>query len=187
MGLLDASGRALHSIGSKIILRIFMRAQTSFERLSGTTCRQWFSYSLFVLRLAVGIEFLMAGLAKMSDWSAAGFLSGATGPLAGWFQSMAGNPLVDFLNVWGLTLVGVAMILGLLVRPAALAGASMMVLYYLADFEGNTAHGFIDQHIILALIFVVFLSGGVGHVFGLDGLAKEHFRKAGRMINILFG
>lgn len=164
-----------------------MRAQTSFERLAGTTCQQWLPYSLFVLRLAVGVEFLMAGWAKMGDWSAAGYLAGATGPLAGWFQSMAGNPLVDFLNVWGLTLIGVAMILGLLVRPAAAAGAVMMILYYLADFEGNTAHGFIDQHIILALIFVVFLAGGIGHVIGLDGLVKEHFRKAGRLTNILFG
>lgn len=164
-----------------------MRSQTSFERLSVATSQRWFSVTLTLLRVAVGLQFMMAGISKIGDWSAASFLENATGPLAWWFQSMAGNSVVDFLNVWGLILIGLSMIIGLMVRPAAFFGAIMMALYYLADFTGNTAHGFVDQHIILVLLFALFMSGGVGHVFGLDGFVREHFHKAGRWVNILFG
>jgi hypothetical protein len=47
------------------------------------------------LRLAVGWHFYKAGVAKFRDrnWTAAGFLTGAKGPLAGFFQSFA--PLPD--------------------------------------------------------------------------------------------
>ncbi len=164
-----------------------MRSQSSFERLSAATNQRWFSIGLVVLRVVIGVQLLMAGIAKMGDWSAAKYLEGATGPLASWFQSLAGNPAVDWLNVWGLTLIGAALIVGLMVRPAAFFGAIMMTLYYLSDLEGNTAHGFIDQHIILAVIMVLFMAGGVGHTLGVDGLAREHFRKAGRWVGLIFG
>jgi thiosulfate dehydrogenase [quinone] large subunit len=164
-----------------------MRSQTSYERLSANTNQRWLGTMLTVLRVAVGVLFFLAGFAKMSDWSAAGYLANATGPLSGWFQSLAGNPTVDFLNVWGLTLIGVALIIGLMVRPASFFGAILMVLYYLSDLEGNTAHGFIDEHVILALLFGLFMAGGFGHALGLDGLAREHFRKAGRWVGLIFG
>jgi len=139
------------------------------------------------LRVGLGLVFLNAGLSKMTDWSAAGYLQGSTGPLADWFISLAGNPFVDQLNVWGLTLIGVALILGILVRPASLFGILVMALYYLSDFEGNTSHGLIDEHIIYALIFLLFLSGGIGHVFGLDGLIFARIRKKGIWVKALLG
>ena len=99
-----------------------MRAQTSFERFSSVTCRKWFAISITFLRLAIGLELLMAGLSKLGGWSATSYLENATGPLASWFQSMAGNPLIDFLNIWGLILIGAGLIVGLLVRPVSFFG-----------------------------------------------------------------
>ncbi len=164
-----------------------MRKQTPYDRLCKQTNRRWFSVVLTILRVALGIVFFGAGLAKMSDWSAAGYLQGSTGPLADWFISLAGNPIVDQLNIWGLTLIGVALILGLLVRPASFFAAIMMILYYLSQFEQNTEHGLIDDHIVYALIFVLFLSGGIGHVFGLDGIASGRIRKQTWLTKLLFG
>jgi len=140
-----------------------------------------------VLRVALGLMFLYAGVTKFGDWSAAGYLAGATGPLAGWFQSLAGNGLVDSLNAWGLTLVGACLVLGIFVRPASFFGIIIMILYYLADFEGNTAHGLIDQHIIYIIVLMLFMAGGVGHILGIDGLVHENLRKKGRLISVLFG
>ena len=97
---------------------------------------------------------------------------GSTGPFAEWFQSMAGNGVISNLNVWGLTLIGVALILGFLVRPASFFGAVMMILYYIAHFEQNTAHGIIDYHLIYVVIFLLFMAGGSGSFFGLDRYAK---------------
>jgi uncharacterized membrane protein YphA (DoxX/SURF4 family) len=50
---------------------------------------------IVALRLAVGWHFYKAGVAKFKDrnWTSAGFLSGAQGPLAGWFHGFA--PLPD--------------------------------------------------------------------------------------------
>jgi len=164
-----------------------MRKQTAYDRLCKQTNQGWFSIATTVLRVGIGFVFLNAGLAKMTDWTAAGYLQGATGPLAEWFTSLAGNPLVDYLNIWGLTLIGLALVLGLLVRPASFFGIMIMVLYYLSDLEGNTAHGLVDEHIVYALIFVLFLSGGIGHVFGLDGLIFQRMRKKRPWIRVLFG
>lgn len=140
-----------------------------------------------ILRVALGVVFFGAGLSKMSDWSAESYLQGATGPFADWFVSLAGNPIVDQLNIWGLTLIGIALILGLLVRPASFFGVVMMLLYYLSDLEGNTAHGLLDEHIVYALIFTLFLAGGIGHVFGLDGFAYGRIRKQTWLTKLLLG
>jgi thiosulfate dehydrogenase [quinone] large subunit len=164
-----------------------MRKQTAFNRFCKQTHQSWFSITLSVLRIAMGVVFLGAGIAKMSDWSAAEYLQGSSGPLADWFISLAGNPIVDFLNIWGLTFIGAALIIGLLVRPASFFALIMMVLYYLSQFEQNTEYGLIDEHVIYALVFVFFLSGGVGHVLGLDGIAMQKIRKPSWFTKILFG
>jgi thiosulfate dehydrogenase (quinone) large subunit len=164
-----------------------MKSITFFQYFSKATAQGCFSSILFVLRILLGLQFLLAGFAKLGDWSSAGYLEGATGPLATWFQSMAGNPLVDQLNIWGLILIGLALILGFLVRPASFFGAILMLLYYFAHFEQNTAHGLIDDHIIYIVIFVLFMSGGIGHIFGLDGLVSRNMRKKKRLLVFLFG
>lgn len=164
-----------------------MRTETLFDRLARVGNPYFFGWSIVILRIAVGLQFLYAGVTKFGDWTAAGYLHNASGPLAPWFQSMAGNGLVDALNVWGLTLIGVALVFGLAVRPASIAGIAIMALYYLADFVNNTAHGYIDQHIILIIIFVVFTTGGVGHMFGLNGVVLQSMRKPRALVRFLLG
>ena len=126
--------------------------------------------SLLVLRLAMGLLMLDAGIAKLLDpkWTAAGYLTTASGPFAEIFKAMAGSRLVDILNMYGLTLVGIAIILGIAVRFSSFWGIVLMLLYYFAQFEQNVAHGYIDYHIVYALIFLVFLFIGIGKYAGLD-------------------
>ncbi|MCR4313819.1 MAG: hypothetical protein NUV84_01055 [Candidatus Uhrbacteria bacterium] len=120
-------------------------------------------------------------------WTAAGFLQNATGPFASWFQSLAGSGIVDFLNMWGLTLIGVALILGLLVRTASFFGIVLMGLYYFADFVGNTAHGYIDEHVLIIAVLVFFFVGGFGHVLGLDALVERRFDHSAKWACLFFG
>lgn len=164
-----------------------MRTITGFKNLEKASNHAWFATAFAALRIAIGFEFLMAGIAKFSGWTAAGYLSNASGPFAELFRSMAGSVLVDQLNIWGLTLIGIALILGLMVRPASFFGAILVVLYYFADFDTNTAHGIIDSHIIYAVVFIVFMAGGAGHVFGLDGIVKRQVRKSKLLATVLFG
>jgi len=116
----------------------------------------------------------LAGIAKVLDpnWSAAGFL-GSAKTFSGFYAWLAQPGLigiVNFVNEWGLTLLGLSLILGLFVRWSAMLGVILMVLYY---FAGNAfpfvPNGFIvDQHIILVLMLVFFFVTGAGHYFGLD-------------------
>lgn len=165
-----------------------MRAQTSFGKMASATHEQVFGGALLALRLALGWQFLASGFDKLtSDWSAEMYLNASAGPFAEWFQSLAGNGFVDGLNAWGQLLIGIALILGLMVRPASIAGALMMAMYYLAGFVENTSHGLIEDHVIYALVFVLFASGGAGHIFGLNSIVLSNIRRQNSVYRFLFG
>ena len=94
--------------------------------------------ALVALRFAIGWHFFYEGMSKAANayWTSAGYLDQSQGFLSEWFVDMASNPgtlaLVDFLNVWGLILVGLGLMLGGLTRPATFFGIFMLALYYLA-------------------------------------------------------
>ena len=100
---------------------------------------RWQMTAITVLRVAVGWHFLYEGIAKLSSpsWSAAGYLKQARGPFADLFKSLAAQPNLlanaDLITMWGLSLVGVLLILGLFTRLACLGGIGFIVLFYLAN------------------------------------------------------
>ena len=89
--------------------------------------------SATVLRLLIGWFMLIDGLQILliPKWTASGFLLGAkTFPaFYAWFALPMNSWWVDPLNSWGITLVGVALLLGIGIRSAAWAGAALMILY----------------------------------------------------------
>src|SRR5512142_2997516 len=93
--------------------------------------------SITVLRVVVGWHFLYEGIAKLTSpsWSAAGYLKQARGPFAALFKWLAGQPNLldkaDLITMWGLTFVGIFLILGLLTRLSSLGGICFIVLFYL--------------------------------------------------------
>jgi thiosulfate dehydrogenase [quinone] large subunit len=93
---------------------------------------------------------------------------------------MAGNPLIDILNMWGLTLTGLALILGAFVRWSAFWGAVMMLFYWLAALEGGLlaglplAHGWVvDDHLVYAFLLFGLGAIGAGRILGLDASLEE--------------
>jgi thiosulfate dehydrogenase (quinone) large subunit len=85
-----------------------------------------------------------------------GFLKfGTTGPLAEFFQSLAGNSLVDVLYMLGLFSVGLALILGVGMRVASYAGSLMMLLIYLAVLFPSH-NPVVDEHLIYILVLLSF-------------------------------
>lgn len=93
---------------------------------------------LIILRMAIGWRFLYEGYVKLSNpnWSAESYLANAKGFLSGIFSSMAANPdivnVVNFLNQWGLFLIGLGLILGVFTKIASYAGLLLLAMYYLA-------------------------------------------------------
>lgn len=130
-----------------------------FDKLIGlgfTTCRQETGE---VVRMCTN-----AWLAGGSPTT--GFLKFAThGPFAGFFQSLAGSGLVDWLFMAGLLGIGIALTLGIMMRIAVGSGVAMLSLMYLAVLppEHNPVT---DEHIIYGLLLLSFLFMPVGEWLG---------------------
>jgi len=139
------------------------------------------------LRILIGWHFLYEGLIKLlnPDWSAAPFLRESTWIFSGFFRSLSLNPsamvIVDFLNAWGLFLIGFALILGLFIRISACSGAGLLLLYYLAmpPFTGLMVSGsegnylWVNKNLIEIAVLVLFAalpgqwSYGIHHLISL--------------------
>lgn len=101
-----------------------------------------------------------------------GFLSGAVGPFAGIYHSIAGNDVINVLFMAGLLLIGVCLILGIAMWPACIAGATLVVLMWSSSLPpANDV--FMDDHLIFALLLIGLAMIGAGSTLGLGSLWKQ--------------
>ncbi|MCT9011092.1 DoxX family membrane protein [Streptomyces rhizosphaerihabitans] len=154
------------------------------------------SYALAGLRLLTGFVFLWAFLDKAFGFGYAtpsgkgwidggsptkGFLGGvAAGPMESTFHSWAGAGWVDWLFMAGLLGVGIALVAGVALRLAAVAGTVMMVFMWLAEWpparhlsDGSPSmspNPFTDYHVIYAVVLIVLAAAGAGATWGLGKL-----------------
>lgn len=140
--------------------------------------------SVFLLRISMGWLFFYAGITKVlnPEWSAGGYLKGAKIFIGfhQWLGSPGVLPIVDLLNQWGLTLLGLALILGLFIRISAPLAAFLMLLYYLPilNFPYAGTHSFlIDEHIIYILVLAFLAIISAGRIWGIDQLLKKYGRR----------
>ena len=139
---------------------------------SASSGKKAYYLTLMILRVLLGGLFLEAGLDKLfsGSFSAAGFLSASKGPFAGFYSGLASNtgllPLVNNLVIWGEILIGIALILGILVRFASFWGIVQMILYYTVSLPPST--GWINQNIVYIAVFLAFMFSGIGYFMGLD-------------------
>lgn len=128
-----------------------------------------------LLRISLGWLMFYAGITKMFNpaWSAEGYLKGAktfTG-FYQWLASPAVLPVTNFINEWGLTLLGISLILGVGVRLSSVLGAILMLLYYfpILSFPYPNPHSFlIDEHIIYTVALLLCAALRAGRVWGLE-------------------
>ncbi len=97
------------------------------------------TYVLLALRMGIGWHFLYEGVSKMliPDWTSAPYLENSRWLFADFFHWIAANAtvlsVVDWMNMIGLTLAGLALMTGLLTRLACSAGILLLLLYYVAN------------------------------------------------------
>jgi thiosulfate dehydrogenase [quinone] large subunit len=139
--------------------------------------------AITVLRVLVGWHFLYEGIAKLSApaWSAASYLRQSRGPFSEGFRWLASQPdllaSADLITMWGLTAVGVLLILGLFTRSASIAGIGFIVLFYLCNppfvgyFYSIPSEGsylVVNKNLVeLAALLVIFTVNS-GRFAGLD-------------------
>lgn len=138
-------------------------------------------YLMAGLRLALGWVFLWAftdklfGLGRATPAEGAwidggspteGFLANApTGPLASTFNSIAGAAWADWFFMLGLLGVGVALMLGIGMRIATVAGSLMLVLMWAAVLPPAN-NPFMDDHLIYTGVLFLLLVLGAADTFG---------------------
>jgi uncharacterized membrane protein YphA (DoxX/SURF4 family) len=145
-------------------------------------------YLLTGLRILVGWHFLYEGIAKLMSpgWSAKIYLMGSNWIFSDVFHRMAESPAlistVNFLNTWGLILIGLSLFIGLLVRWSAIAGAVLLVFYFTAypPIPGHTfgaltegSYLWVNKTLIELVMLVVFASLPTDFFFGADRLIRR--------------
>ena len=162
----------------------------SCERRAVTGPQAW---ALVMLRCAIGWHFAYEGWVKIGqgDWTAAGYLTGATGPLAGYFQALAADPaalrVVDQLNQWGLLAVGIGLILGLFTRLCSLGAMAMLALYYLANppwvgvpfTAGEGSYLIVNKNLIEFFALLALMTFDTGGLAGIDVWIRHLMRRDG--------
>jgi uncharacterized membrane protein YphA (DoxX/SURF4 family) len=145
--------------------------------------------TIAVVRIAIGIIFLFFAQYKVLSpaWDHGGF--------EGWIHQFVNERtavnfynsfLINFVLVhpvlcartvaWGELAIGLSLVLGLLVRPASVAGAILMIALALSTWyaPGHGAplwkyFGANLDHIPLLFLFGIFFASRAGDVWGLDG------------------
>ena len=103
------------------------------------------------------------------------------GIFAGMFYAMAGNPdllrVIDFINVWGLILIGAGLILGLFTRVAIYGGIALLTLYYFSHpallnvtfaVPSEGSYMFVNKNLIEVITLVVLLLFPTWQEIGVD-------------------
>ena len=138
---------------------------------------------LVMLRVAIGWHFMYEGLAKalQPNWTSMAYLLDSKGFLSGLFQSIAMNTsalkVVDFVNIWGLTLVGFMLIAGLWSRYAKVIAMGFLLLFYLAQpplmnaqymFPGEGNYLWVNKNLIELIALGVLFLFPTGYIIGVD-------------------
>ena len=147
---------------------------------------------LVLLRLLCGGHFFYQGMIKLLDstWSSYSYLVNSDWILSGMFRWMAETKpvltCVDILNIWGLILIGSALILGVFSRLASPCGVVLLFLYYIAyppfhSMVSSLVEGepsFIVNKLLIEMVaFIILFLFPTDSIFGLGRIAPFLFQK----------
>ncbi|MFI6335736.1 hypothetical protein [Streptomyces sp. NPDC050535] len=168
-------------------------SQRSGETTTDTTATATSAQVFAGLRIATGFIFLWAFLDKTFGWGYAtasdkawtdggsptkGFLSGvAAGPMQSTFHSWAGAGWANWLFMLGLLGVGLALVSGIALRLAAVAGTALMAFMWIAEWppakhlaDGSpsmSSNPLIDYHVLYAVVLIALAVASAGTTWGL--------------------
>jgi len=147
------------------------------------------TFALVILRITIGWHFLYEGGVKVLNphWTAKSYLLDSGGFLKGLFELIAGNQtllsLSDSANAWGLTLIGLSLLLGIFTRYSSIAGILLLLLYYLSHpsfpgieylFPSDGSYFIINKTLVELFALLVVFAFPTSHIFGLQRLIKSN-------------
>jgi thiosulfate dehydrogenase (quinone) large subunit len=148
--------------------------------------------TLIVLRTLIGWHFLYEGYTKLlqpawsrigapvAEWSSAGYLKAATGPLAGlfhWLGSVSWIGTLDGVVAIALFLVGLSLMLGLFTQTGAMGAMGLLAMFYLSaiptgrlEARAEGTYLIVNKNLIEAAAVAVIYAFRTGRIAGLDRL-----------------
>lgn len=134
-----------------------------------------------ILRIVTGWHFLYEGIAKLFNpgWSSSAYLMESKWLFSGFFHWLISNDttlqIVDFLNIWGLIIIGICLFIGAFTRLAAISGAVLMLLYYIASppfmpsSVPSLSHFYIiNYNLIEAVVLIVIAVLPAGYLWSIE-------------------
>ncbi|MDD3490508.1 MAG: DoxX family protein [Bacteroidia bacterium] len=140
-------------------------------------------FALVALRVLIGWYFLYEGLVKFlnPNWTSLGYLKDSQGFLSPVFNFITEHEflmsLADNLNIYGLTIIGLLLIVGLFTKAAGFGAISLLSLYYLSHppllnvvymLPTEGSYLWIDKNIIMLCAVVVLILFPTSTQIGLD-------------------
>jgi thiosulfate dehydrogenase [quinone] large subunit len=147
------------------------------------------SFAIVVLRITIGWHFLYEGGVKVLNphWTSKAYLLDSGGFLKDFFAQLAGNQALlsisDYANAWGLTLIGLSLLLGLFTRYSSIAGIVLLLLYYLSHppfpgiqylFPSDGSYFIINKTLVELFALLVIFAFPTSDIFGLQRLLKSN-------------
>jgi len=153
--------------------------------------KQYRTYVFTILRIVIGWHLLYEGVVKLfnPNWSSASYLMESKWLFSGVFHWLIGNnstlQVIDFLNIWGLILIGFCLFVGLFTRSASISGALLLLLYYVANppfvysSMPSTSHFYIfNYNLIEAIALLALASLHKDYLWGIQRwIAFSHSKK----------
>ena len=146
-------------------------------------------YGLVTLRVLIGWHILYEGISKLINpyWSSAAYLLDSKWIFSGLAKTIVSNPTLltisDNLNMWGLTIIGFCLLLGLFSRYASIGGMIFILLYYLFappllgleySRPGEGSYIIVNKNLIEACTLLVLYYFPTSHLIGLDRLLLKN-------------
>ncbi len=141
--------------------------------------------SLVIGRLLIGWHFFYEGYIKITtpDWSAKSFLLESKGIFCDFFIWMTESEkilsVVNFMNAWGLLLIGISLMIGCLTRISTLGGIILMLLFYLSHppligveyiMPSEGSYLFVNKNLIELVMLCILFLFPTSKIIGIDRL-----------------
>jgi uncharacterized membrane protein YphA (DoxX/SURF4 family) len=125
---------------------------------------------LTIIRIFIGWHFLFEGIVKLfnPDWSSASYLMESKWLFSGFFHWLISNSTtlraVDFMNTWGLLIIGLCIFIGVFTRITGISGALLLLMYYVANppfvysSMPSTSHFYIINYNLIEAVVLLALA-----------------------------
>jgi uncharacterized membrane protein YphA (DoxX/SURF4 family) len=148
------------------------------------------AWSFSLLRIIIGWHLLYEGIVKIfnPNWTSAHYLRESKWLFSGFFQWIISDStalhIADFLNAWGLVVIGFMLFTGIFTRIASISGALLLLLYYVANPPfvyssiPSVSHFYIiNYNLIEAFILIILAMFPRDYLYGVQRLFYYYHSK----------